>query len=176
MSIIQEALKKAQNYIGENRKSALDSFPESPRASQRGPGPNIILVVILFVTLAFVLKGFLPEIKFKKEAALKKAVEVEDPKAHQEVAYKPLRPAIESKAQDVKLDVSPTQIRHEIKPQYPELVLNGIMYLAERPQAIINNSVVEEGDTVSGAKVLSIKKNTVILNFNDVEISLSLKK
>ncbi len=160
MSIIQEALKKAQNYIGENRRKTLPSFPESPRASQRSPGPNIILVVILFVTLAFVLKGFLPEIKFKAKADGKKTIEIEDLKAYQEISYKPLI----SKPEKVAM------------PQCPELILNGIMYLAERPQAIINNSVVEEGDTVSGAKVLNIKKNTVVLNFNDVEISLSLKK
>jgi hypothetical protein len=49
------------------------------------------------------------------------------------------------------------------------------MYLPSHPQAIINNSVVTEGDTVSGAVVKRISRNSVVLEYDKLEITLNLK-
>lgn len=55
-------------------------------------------------------------------------------------------------------------------------VLNGIMQLVDGPRAIINDIIVGEGETVSGAKVTKIKKDGVLLNYNDSEVDLSINK
>jgi hypothetical protein len=57
----------------------------------------------------------------------------------------------------------------------PNLALNGIMYIEESPRAIINNSIVEAGDSISGARVVRIERKSVTLVYNDVEITLNLK-
>ena len=57
----------------------------------------------------------------------------------------------------------------------PDLRLDGIMYLDSGPRAIINNAIVGEGDMVSGATVTTINKKSVILTYNNVEITLNLK-
>ena len=79
------------------------------------------------------------------------------------------KPADEGNAPPLDFAARPKQVP-------PNLILNGIMYLEERPQAIINDSVVGVGDMVSGAKVLSIDKASVFLSFNDMAITLTLKK
>ena len=72
--------------------------------------------------------------------------------------------------------LGPTSGLEEPKEIKPQFILNGIMYLNDGPQAIINNSTVSEGEMTGGAKVMRINKNNVVLNFNDLEITLSLKK
>lgn len=62
-----------------------------------------------------------------------------------------------------------------VRAQPPDLILNGIMYLETGARAIINNSIVQEGDMIGGATVLLINKNSVILQYNNVEITLNLK-
>ena len=62
-----------------------------------------------------------------------------------------------------------------VRAEPPDLALNGIMYLETGPRAIINNKIVQEGDMVGGATVVLINKNSAILKYNDVEITLSLK-
>ncbi|HPM42515.1 MAG TPA: general secretion pathway protein GspB [Candidatus Omnitrophota bacterium] len=62
-----------------------------------------------------------------------------------------------------------------VRAEPPDLALNGIMYLETGSRAIINNKIVQEGDMVGGATVVLINKNSAILKYNDVEITLSLK-
>ena len=66
----------------------------------------------------------------------------------------------------------------ESQPQ--SFVLNGIMYIKERPRAIINGAVVTEGDVVSGATVTSISESKVLLKYinndNKVEMVLKIKE
>jgi type II secretory pathway component PulC len=91
----------------------------------------------------------------------------------QEVQYKPI-PRIETKSKETAV----SEVRTVVKApgaQYPELVLNGIMYLEIGPCAIINDAIVEEGDIVKGARVTKINKKSVVLEYNNVEITLSLK-
>ena len=53
-------------------------------------------------------------------------------------------------------------------------VLNGIMQLIDGPRAIINDIIVGEGETVNGARVEKIKKDSVLLNYNDSEVALNI--
>jgi hypothetical protein len=50
------------------------------------------------------------------------------------------------------------------------------MYLVDGPRAIINDIIVGEGETVGGAKVSKIKKDQVILDYNDSEVELNINK
>jgi hypothetical protein len=58
----------------------------------------------------------------------------------------------------------------------PALILNGIMYLENKPQAIINGQVLEEGDKINNATVLAIEKDCVLLNLNDTNLKLDLNR
>lgn len=54
--------------------------------------------------------------------------------------------------------------------------LEGIIWDEKKPMAIINNKVVGVGDDISGAKIIEIKKNEVIFNFDSQTISVRLGK
>jgi hypothetical protein len=55
-----------------------------------------------------------------------------------------------------------------------QFVLSGIMYVENKPQAIINGYVLEEGDKINGATILAIEKDCVLLNLNNSDIRLDL--
>jgi len=57
----------------------------------------------------------------------------------------------------------------------PDLALNGIMYLEGGARALVNNAIVGVGDMIGGATVVAITKKSVILTYNNVEITLLLK-
>lgn len=54
-----------------------------------------------------------------------------------------------------------------------DLTLEGIIYGGPRNLAIISGNVVSEGDTVGGAKVLKIKKSSVIISRGISQIELT---
>jgi hypothetical protein len=107
-----------------------------------------------------------------------------DTQTLQEVVYKPPAPKPEPQGSKetaaapspAPVSAPPKALRRATEAQYPQFALNGIMYLNDRPQAIINGFTLEEGDTISGATVVRIEKNSVILHMNDVEIMLTLKR
>ncbi len=59
---------------------------------------------------------------------------------------------------DDKKKTEPT--RPETPPEIPlpTTVISGIIWDSDRPQAIINENVVSEGDTILGIKIISIRK------------------
>lgn len=163
MSIIQEALKKARVDGREDHDLFDSSLSGRARSTKKDFKPSILFVMLFVISAGFVLRWLLPEGANKPTT--------EEP-AHQETDYKPLN----IKSATDETNTPPLDFAARARQLPPNLVLNGIMYLAERPQAIINNSVVGVGDTVSGAKVLSIDKASVLLSFNDMAITLTLKK
>lgn len=48
----------------------------------------------------------------------------------------------------------------------PQLIISGIIWNTNRPQAIINNQVVDIGDEVSSTKIVSIQKSGIELLFD----------
>ncbi len=44
----------------------------------------------------------------------------------------------------------------------PRLVLSGVMFIGKEGTAVVNGKIVSVGDTVSGAKVVEIKKDRVV--------------
>ncbi len=55
----------------------------------------------------------------------------------------------------------------DIKPVFPQIKLNGIFYRASNPSAIINGKLVYKNDIIYGAKVISIEKNNVTIEFSN---------
>ena len=47
---------------------------------------------------------------------------------------------------------------------FADITLNAIIYSEDTPQAVINNVLVREGDTIRGARVTDIGRNSVTLN------------
>lgn len=54
-------------------------------------------------------------------------------------------------------------------------ILSGIVYDEEEPWAVINNEVVKIGDTLDGARVISIFPQKVVLIFKDEKFDLAVK-
>ncbi|MDD5436960.1 MAG: hypothetical protein PHX20_05395 [Candidatus Omnitrophica bacterium] len=174
MSIIQDALKKAQRTGSPIERPARDTVVFKPvkketvsvKAAGKKPAPDAAgkkelpykyalaffasLTVLLVFTAAYF--SVLTSSSSKKEA--------EAPLPAQSPNYAPAPLAIPEKVS--------TAPRKEFR-------LAGIMHLEDGPVAIINNSRVAEGDYVNDAVVASITDNTVVLKRRDSEITLHLK-
>jgi hypothetical protein len=175
MSIIQEALKKAERHIKDPKKAApsAEALPpvSSDQSSVKAPRPAAgsdpkavaILIVILIATAVFAASQLFPKknIPAKSSVATTPAVpaKIEEPLALPSVIFQQ----------------AAAQQPEEKKLSSPEFVLNGIMYLEGSPRAIINDVMVEVGDTVGGASVVKIEKKNVLLQYNDADIVLDLK-
>lgn len=62
------------------------------------------------------------------------------------------------------------QIPEDLQP--PELNIKGLIWNSNRPQAIINDQVVDLGDTVSEAEIVSIQKNEIGILFKGQKITI----
>ncbi len=164
MSIINEALKKAQEANKQRVNVAADQVPEPsagapsntqvsslPAVSRQGfkrPAkirrflPVLMVVVIISGTLLF-FKSF-----------FKKVSKVEPIKEETRQASAPVSPSKNA-------------------PDLPTLNLSGIVYDNERPYAIVNNKVLSKGDMIEGATLIEINRASVKFVFNDKEFELS---
>lgn len=159
MSIIQDALKKAQSDVKppaqeEAKAPVIKKAPaarKTPLSDRKALMAAMLLALMAFAV--FSAGRFLSRTGGETSAA-----------NSQEVSYRPLvGERISAPSEALKA------------PESPKLVLNGIMYLDDGPRAIINNFIVGVGDTVSGAKITGINRKSVILEYENVEITLSLK-
>lgn len=184
MSIIQEALKKAQSDVKmpdvrpdiKPVRKVEDARPiVKPVAQKNGKKPavkkNVLMVAALSALVAIAI--------FSARQFLSKADNISNntnTMPTQEVSYRPIiKPEVKTPntiAGQGQLNTA-TGIRK--MRDRPNLILNGIMYIEESPRAIVNNSIVEAGDSVSGAKVMKINRQSVILEYENVEITLNLK-
>ncbi|MDP3730428.1 MAG: general secretion pathway protein GspB [Candidatus Omnitrophota bacterium] len=190
MSIIQEALKRAQyNYAGKKRPpQAYEKPVQEPAAPVPGEAidaramtKKIAVVVYLIVLLALVT-GFGMRALFSKMVAMDKEKRSKDLiVAAQENPPDKAAPSAPSPATAEQAIEKPLAMVSSAQTnQVPSLVLNGIMYTEVRPKAIINGTVVREGDVISGATVTSITRKNVLLKYNNdnnqVEVTLKLKE
>jgi len=162
MSIIQEALKKAsgENSHPEPNKEEKPFFADKMMKTDpvKGSGGSRyvyyamtgFLLVLLFGIIMIVSRSSQPAVS---QVPIKKAEPVIMPKIERR----------EERAQ------SPRK-----KENIGGFVLNGIMQLVDGPRAIINDIIVGEGEEIRGAKVEKIKKDSVLLNYNDSEIALNI--
>ena len=68
---------------------------------------------------------------------------------------------------------SPTGTKQTITIVRPALQTMGLIWNTQKPQAIINDTVVNEGDTINDSKILSIKPNGVKVMYQGEEFDFS---
>ena len=180
MSIIQEALKKVQKYAqdGQSRTPYQQKYgPEERPLIEKPPAKSagkisfekiaLKIAIPLVVIALLIVTGIIAGQFLRKAARAGKAAVITPAAPSQDAAYKPIKPS------ETIAETPPKSA--ETKAQAPEFILNGIMYLEGGPRAIINDSMVEVGDNVSGAVIVKINRKSVILQFNGTEITLNLK-
>ena len=190
MSIIQEALKKVQtDYIEKKpvaRKEAVrkvlrlaittrDDGLAKVFRKDRKPVPKRVIIAwsitVLFISsIVMILIGAkLFFLYHRKNAENEKAL-----KASRLPKETPALPVAARKgAEETAKNILPPAAE---VVRLPNFELNGIMYIEERPQAIINGYILQEGDSLSGATVMLIDKDYVLLNVNDSNVRLKLTK
>ena len=171
MSIILEALKKV------TKESPVESVeiekiyevpePELKKPEPQTPGfsaprltkPTLISVAIILVggfLLFFLLKGRdVPITKNVEPGAQPTSLTLTEKTAPIAEGYAPPQPAQKQKSASVNI--------FKIKVPNPRLALNGIVSGIGKPTAIIDNKIVEEGASISGAKVVKIYNDRVEL-------------
>jgi outer membrane biosynthesis protein TonB len=72
------------------------------------------------------------------------------------------------KATEAKLPKKP-------KPQRPppELVITGLIWNTDRPQAIVNGQIVDIGDTIESTKIVAIRKTGIEISFDGRTITIT---
>lgn len=146
MSIILEALKKVTEVPEPDLKKPEIKTPDSgaPRLTRSA---LISLAIIVFggSLLFFLLKT--------RDVPMAKDIEPQAQPTNMTLNEKPAAPAE---------GYSPVNI-FKIKISNPRLELNGIVSGIGKPTAIIDNKIVEEGASISGAKVVKIYNDKVEL-------------
>lgn len=171
MSIIQEALKKIDGEAKKPEVIAGETAQPDPIElrkpvkaivahgnNDQSQGPRIIYFVIIAV-LTIILAGIVVKASRTPAAQIKNIA--------------PILPKIETISQ-IRKERGPENRRNI--GDLGSFILDGIMYIADRPRAIINNIIVGEGETVGGANVEKIRKDSVVLKYNESEVTLKLNR
>ena len=66
--------------------------------------------------------------------------------------------------------------RFTAKTSQPVWKLGGILYDNDSPSAIINKIIVRDGDIINGARVVQIEKESVILDKDGLQFTLTIAK
>ncbi len=61
----------------------------------------------------------------------------------------------------------------EAPRQPPKLTIYGIIWNSHRPQAIVNNQVVDIGDTINNSKIVSIEKTGIDILFEGEKYTIT---
>lgn len=186
MSIIQEALRRAEMDVkapgtSPNNNDNPKNTPESiqrPDVVVKKNKKKIVVNKATLMSLALVALMAFAVFSVRQYLVASKKVQgkplVTAPV--QDATYRPIIKTNTVTDSDLKLQEQPAQPANlKDITDYPGMTLNGIMYVEEEPRAIINNSIVGVGDLVTGAKVTKINPKNVVLEYNDVEITLNLK-
>lgn len=67
------------------------------------------------------------------------------------------------------------EIDFEMPFKTSDFKLTGILYDEQKPMAIINNRVLEEGALINGAELLEIQPNYVMVSYKGKEVKLKVK-
>ncbi|MFA5143119.1 MAG: hypothetical protein WC522_02960 [Candidatus Omnitrophota bacterium] len=178
MSIIQDALKKAQRTITPHDRPARDHVILKPPVEKKNTakaGGNKVPVKAggkkgtarKYVVPAVLAGLFLFSILI---AIFSLALFSNMPKESAEPSAPAQPPAADK--QTVEQLVIPKDVSDVPRNEFR---LAGIMHLEDGPRAIINNLRVAEGDYVNDAVVTSITDDSVVLKRRNSEITLHLK-
>jgi len=166
MSIIQEALKKFQGTPEDKKTGGFDTgrYEEAQYGyrEKRSAASLLFLVIVLLAAASlYFFKNVFPNVK---HAAVK-------PQTAVPVAAPAAAGAEEKITAPLQIQVN----EPVAKAPDPAFILSGIMMPESGPRAIINGTVVEEGDMIGGASVEYIESEKVLLKYKDESITLKLK-
>lgn len=167
MSIVNEALKKAQDQKANLANKDLDKDAIEPKPiSEIETRPKITPTrakeakKFIFFTIIAIIGGII----FLKNSSYL---------LHKKI---PLNSNISTPSQEIPNSVPIVSAPKSSEGSFlPTFTLNGIVYDEVRPYAIVNNKVLLKGDLIEGAKLVEINRDSVKLIFNDKEIELTAK-
>ena len=174
MSIINDALKKAsqekvagpevaEERIVEPRKYAGKPAVE-PKVAKKGANKRLIISSGIIGLVGFGL--FLSFLLIREQRLKAKLEQVIPSRAISEQTA--ALPRQVTKGVVTRKTIATAQ-------KAPSLHLTGIVRGHGEPYAFINGKIVEEGDTVGGAKVIEIRQKEVRLDFEGEDLLLTLK-
>ena len=106
----------------------------------------------------------------------KKPVVVEQPAKPQVEHPRELPPASVPARAPFEAPRVTNQLENQNKMNLSSLVVSGLIWNSDRPQAIINNQVVDVGDEISGFKIKAIKKTGIKVEYNGVTAMIETKR
>jgi len=191
MSIIQEALKKVQANVAkkdmqmpaqpEAAKEINTSGTFSENRSKNDMPSHSNLGAYLIAAFVALLVITIWQVASKRPEKISRSGQIQSPlpassNPQTDTKYLPLSD-LEIKPIFTPSDAFKTDAAGKspgaIAPS--NIVLSGIMYLEGGPRAMLNNSIVAEGETVDGYTVLKINRRDVVLKSDNSEITLELK-
>ena len=163
MSIIHEALKKAQQSL--QKKT---SAPDGPAITAGRPSRvgNGLFFLILFVIISAALSaGYM----YWRARPVKTSVVSLTPPA---APPKNITPA---PVEPVKTAVPPADTAPKPVVPRPSLKIQGIMADPRGNVALINDRVYAEGDDIDGAKIVKISLDSIVISRDGTEETLSAR-
>ena len=106
----------------------------------------------------------------KTEAVLKNPFEPQVPKKESEI--KEVISPVKEVPKPVKGQTSDLSRKIEKEVPLPKLTVTGVIWNSKRPQAIINQNVVDVGDDIEGVKIMGIRKTAIDVLFQGREITI----
>lgn len=152
MSIIYDALKKAEKAFNSDPKVILETKPEPPK-SRYALYILYVLVICIGLVVGNAVFGFLTH---AEKPSSKQA------KSIQPQTSPPPTPVIVTLSQ-----TSPAEGTGITKKTQVSLLLNGVFSSEEGGYALINNRVVKEGDEIEGLIVTRVNLDNVELATKD---------
>ena len=188
MSIINEALKKAvrekefgfssQDRDTVRRNIEIEFQRKKPRFNW---GPIFVLLVLVLIAGPIVAPVFSTPFKASySQGNLSSGSAIKNipiqPTADIAKAIIVTENSSETRRAQFGIEESPMLGGSQMQAlsRSPQLSLSGIVYSPEEAYCIINNKIVKSGDTIRGAKLISISRNTATLDYQGNKITLSV--
>jgi|GEM_PF-3512250 len=198
MSIIHEALRKAEVEKERDRSSVLETFsidhvldfsnrspnPEAPAGSRRslksilGLSGLFVLILLCYLVASFVYQAYVRRVSFQEDetSALKPLRQLYHEKLANPDVKKPVvsevvleKPKPMRQMYHERLVGGPQPLRNEKMFQ-----LMGIVSDTDTRSALINGKLVGVGDDIEGASVKAVRENEVILEKQGRQFTISL--
>ena len=123
-------------------------------------------ISVVFFGLMFIKFLFMNPLFAKEETVSKDEASEIIVRPHIEYKATDLRDPFQSPREKKGTEKQVAQIMVKERP-LPNLVIAGIVWGGNFPQAIINNKVVKIGDTLEEARIIDIKRDGVTLSFDN---------
>ena len=189
MSVINDALKKAKEESQKNQTPKINKLLESARAKspkKEVHPPNKRKVILLAVLSFVIITTIVLPILYGRITKITTPQPIKN-----ETTPPPTEVTLSPEVIALKADRLKLKAEEKAKPRQPietapapsstpspssDVILNGIMYSAKNPVAVINDELITEGEKIGDVKVIEIRRDSVDVEKAGSIITLSLKK